>query len=98
METGNKIPTHILLFLMQLAERALMIWPSQRLKDNTRYIVALRKLENKQGELVKPSPAFLALRWVPLAVIVLLWGGVFVPINSFPGIPFNAYIISSQFP
>ena len=51
-----------------------MIWPSQRLKDNTRYIVALRYLENNQGKLVEPSQAFLALR---LAINVV--DGLFVP-------------------
>ena len=41
-----------------------MIWPTQRLRDNSQYVVALRQLRNDQGELVKPSEAFVALRLV----------------------------------
>jgi hypothetical protein len=42
-------------------ERAFMIRPVVRLKDATRYIVAIRRVEDDTG-LVKPSPAFAALR------------------------------------
>lgn len=43
-------------------ERALMIRPVVRLKDNTRYIVAVRRVVDASGKAVAPSPAFLALR------------------------------------
>ena len=39
-----------------------MMWPSQRLESNSRYIVALRNIKNNQGVLVTPSPAFALLR------------------------------------
>ncbi|XP_064393364.1 uncharacterized protein LOC135340879 [Halichondria panicea] len=45
-----------------LAERALMIWPSKRLKSGTRYIVALRYLEDESERPIQPSPGFIALR------------------------------------
>ena len=45
-----------------------MIWPSQRLNDNNRYIVALRNLHDNSGKLMKPSNAFLALRSVKLTL------------------------------
>lgn len=48
---------------LQLDKRALIIWPSQRLESDSRYIVALRKLRNKQGDLVAPSMAFTSLRY-----------------------------------
>ena len=40
-----------------------MIWPSQRLDSNSRYVVALRNLQNKRGDFVTPSNAFLSLRY-----------------------------------
>lgn len=43
-------------------ERATMIRPAVRLRDNARYIVAIRNLTTDQGALIEPSPAFAALR------------------------------------
>lgn len=40
----------------------MMIWPAQRLRDATRYIVGLRNLVNNQGQPIIPSSAFAALR------------------------------------
>lgn len=49
--------------LLQLsAEHALMLWPAQRLDDNTQYIVALRALRNVFGHPVEPSALFHTLR------------------------------------
>ncbi len=39
-----------------------MVWPSQRLQDSSRYIVALRGLKTTQGELIEPSETFQHLR------------------------------------
>ena len=43
-------------------ERALMVHPVVRLKDATRYIVAIRSVVDATGALVPPSAAFQALR------------------------------------
>ena len=43
-------------------EQAMMLRPAVRLEDATRYIVAFRNIRDDQGELVEPSPGFLALR------------------------------------
>ncbi len=43
-------------------ERLLMLRPAQRLKDGTRYIVAIRHVLNDVGDEVAPSPVFAALR------------------------------------
>ncbi len=43
-------------------DRALIIRPVVRLKDNTRYIVAVRRVVDADGKAVAPSPAFQALR------------------------------------
>ena len=52
-----------LLMQLPLSRRALMIWPSYRLDDSTRYIVALRGLRTTSGALVQPSAAFRHLRY-----------------------------------
>lgn len=43
-------------------EQATMIRPVVRLRDNARYIVAIRNLTDDEGALIEPSPAFAALR------------------------------------
>jgi len=43
-------------------KQALFIWPSERLEDNRRYIVALRYMYDSSGRLIKPSSAFSSLR------------------------------------
>ncbi len=43
-------------------ERALMIHPVTRLKDSTRYIVAIRRVVDATGNVITPSVAFRALR------------------------------------
>jgi hypothetical protein len=43
-------------------ERSLMVRPVVRLKDATRYIVAIRHVVDVDGHEIAPSPAFLALR------------------------------------
>jgi hypothetical protein len=43
-------------------DRALIIRPVVRLKDSTRYIVAVRRVVDAGGKAVAPSPAFQALR------------------------------------
>lgn len=43
-------------------ERAFMIRPAVRLKDATRYIVAIRHVVDEGGQEIAPSPAFRALR------------------------------------
>ena len=43
-------------------EKAFIIRPVVRLKDGTRYIVAIRHVVDAQGNALSPSPAFVALR------------------------------------
>jgi hypothetical protein len=43
-------------------DSALLIHPVIRLKDNTRYIVAVRNVKNSGGTVIAPSPTFQALR------------------------------------
>ncbi len=43
-------------------EGALMLRPVVRLKDATRYIVALRKVKDREGKALAPNPIFAALR------------------------------------
>jgi hypothetical protein len=43
-------------------ERATMIRPAVRLRDNARYIVAIRNLTNEADEVIEASPEFAALR------------------------------------
>jgi hypothetical protein len=45
-----------------LPQSAFMIRPAIRLKDSTRYLVAIRKVVDARGALIAPSPAFQALR------------------------------------
>lgn len=42
--------------------KTFMMWPSTRLKDGHRYIVAIRGLRDRSGALIAPSSAFKALR------------------------------------
>lgn len=44
------------------AERTLIVRPVIRLKDSTRYIVAIRHVVDADGNEIAPSPAFVALR------------------------------------
>ncbi len=46
----------------QDAHRALMIRPATRLKNATRYIVAIRRVLDASGNAIPPTPAFQALR------------------------------------
>ena len=61
--TGERVPHFAELDLSgdSDAERAFMIRPVVRLKDASRYIVALRDLQGENGP-IAPSPAFKALR------------------------------------
>ncbi len=43
-------------------QRLFMIRPAERLKDGTRYIVAIRGVQNVHGEQIEPSKVFRALR------------------------------------
>jgi len=43
-------------------QRVLMLRPAERLKDATRYIVALRNVDDVNGVVIEPSPVFRALR------------------------------------
>ena len=43
-------------------ERSLVIHPAERLRDNARYIVAIRSLTDASGSVIAPSPVFAALR------------------------------------
>ncbi len=65
-ETGERIP-HFSELDMSLpaeedAERTFLVRPVVRLKDATRYIVAIRKVVDADGNALPPSPAFQALR------------------------------------
>ena len=44
------------------ADRALLIRPAKNLREGRRYIVALRRLRDADGNLLQPSPAFKSLR------------------------------------
>lgn len=43
-------------------QRLVMLRPAERLKDGTRYIVAIRGVQNQDGQLIEPSKVFRALR------------------------------------
>jgi hypothetical protein len=65
-DTGTRVP-HFSeidqsLYTEDDVERSLMIRPVVRLKDATRYIVAIRHIVDKDGKLLAPTPAFQALR------------------------------------
>ncbi len=65
-ETGERVPhfseLDMSLFEEADEERALIIRPVVRLKDATRYIVAVRRVVDKSGAALPPSPVFQALR------------------------------------
>lgn len=63
-ETGEKVPHWAELDANSRTpeDLSITIRPAARLKDGTRYIVAIRSLQNEAGELVASSPAFAALR------------------------------------
>ena len=64
-ETGERIP-HFSELDMSVGTdddtRVLMVRPVVRLKDATRYIVAIRRVKDKDGKALEPSPVFKALR------------------------------------
>lgn len=63
-ETGERVP-HFAELDMSTTEddrRVFIIRPVQRLKDATRYIVAIRDVVDAQGQPLAPSPVFKALR------------------------------------
>ena len=65
-ETGERVP-HFTerdesLGGEQPEERTMMVRPVVRLKDNTRYIVAVRKVQDADGKTMEPTPTFKALR------------------------------------
>jgi len=43
-------------------QRLFMIRPAERLKDDTRYIVAIRNVEDQNDQVIAPSPVFEAIR------------------------------------
>ncbi|NUN15746.1 MAG: hypothetical protein HUU55_19140 [Myxococcales bacterium] len=63
-ETGERIPHFAELdaWAKDDTRRALIIYPAVRLKDATRYIVAIRGLKDHEGALLEPTEVFLALR------------------------------------
>lgn len=64
-ETGERIPHFAELDRSKAAkdsDRTFMIRPVVRLKDATRYIVAIRNVVDADGDKLAPSPAFKALR------------------------------------
>ncbi len=65
-ETGALVPHFVELDASGDAthddQRVLLIRPTVRLKDATRYVVAIRRVVDKAGTAIAPSPAFLALR------------------------------------
>ncbi|MEM7137034.1 MAG: hypothetical protein AAF500_10670 [Myxococcota bacterium] len=63
-ETGELVPhfAEIDTRAPTAEQRSTMIRPVVRLRDNARYIVAFRNLENEDGEVIEASPGFAALR------------------------------------
>jgi hypothetical protein len=64
-DTGARIPHFSELDLIAKTtpeEQTFMIRPAVRLKDGTRYIVAIRSVLDESGAAIAPSPAFQALR------------------------------------
>ncbi len=64
-DTGERVPHFAEIDESDAAsdgDRAFMIRPVVRLADATRYIVAIRKVVDKDGKLIAPSDAFVALR------------------------------------
>ena len=64
VSTGRRVPHWVDLDMTISAddERSFMIRPAERLRDGTRYIVAIRDLVDAQGTPIAPSEAFVALR------------------------------------
>lgn len=62
-EAGERVPYFVEIDSTGSSDdrRTFLIRPAVRLKDKTRYIVAIRELDGKDGKLA-PSPAFAALR------------------------------------
>jgi hypothetical protein len=63
-DTGAKVPHFDELDMSTSfdTDRAFMVRPVVRLKDATRYIVAIRRLKGADGKALEPSPVFKALR------------------------------------
>ncbi len=63
-DTGKRVPHFSELDMSHGIDsrRALEIRPAVRLKDDTRYIVAIRNVVDASGKAIPPSPAFKALR------------------------------------
>ncbi|MSP25346.1 MAG: hypothetical protein EXR75_09315 [Myxococcales bacterium] len=63
-ETGTPVPHHAEIDANgeTREEGALMLRPAVRLKDATRYIVAIRRVRDEAGEPLLPNPIFKALR------------------------------------
>ncbi len=64
VETGERVPhfAEIDVRAPTLEQRSTMIRPVVRLRDDARYIVAIRGLKNEAGALIEPSDGFAALR------------------------------------
>jgi hypothetical protein len=64
VETGERVPhfAEIDVRAPTLEQRSTMIRPVVRLRDDARYIVAIRGLKNEAGALIEPSAGFAALR------------------------------------
>ncbi|MFT3772330.1 MAG: hypothetical protein QM820_43600 [Minicystis sp.] len=65
-ETGERIPhfaeLDVSLVSEEAADRTFLIRPAIRLKDSTRYIVAIRHVVDEQGKAIAPTATFKALR------------------------------------
>lgn len=63
-ETGRHVPHWLDLDVSNDHEdqRLLMVRPAERLRDGTRYIVALRSIVDGRGDTIEPSTVFAALR------------------------------------
>jgi len=65
-DTGERVPHFAELDVSEFnegdADYTFMIRPAVRLADATRYIVAVRKVVDKDGKLIPPTPVFQALR------------------------------------
>ncbi|MGB8223921.1 MAG: hypothetical protein WCF10_15140 [Polyangiales bacterium] len=64
VETGERVPhfAEIDVRAPTIEQRSTMIRPVVRLRDDARYIVAIRGLKNEAGALIEPSAGFAALR------------------------------------
>lgn len=66
-DSGSVIPHWVEMDASASAEqnadsRLMMIWPAVRLEDGHRYVVGLRRLRNRAGQLIQASEAFAAIR------------------------------------